>query len=212
MNFSVVRGADTYFGRAVAQELSGLGKNLLLVGNDRDILEDLEGWIRENSVVKVFHFISDDAFTESIIKLCDHINTHFTVDILFSYIETDISQKFADQNIMHLDRKLKLNYVSAPVYTHQLLPNLLLNADAYIINAVGILESPSQHTEILKQLNVNFSTYLQFDLRDFDIKVAAWDVNLVNASEGFHEYKYYSKKAKEFLQNLFCQKLPVNSF
>ena len=113
---------------------------------------------------------------------------------------------------MHLDRKLKINYVSAPVYTHQLLPNLLLNANAYIINAVGILESPSQHTEILKQLNVNFSTYLQLDLRDFDIRVAAWDVTLVNPSEGFHECNYYSEKAKEFFQNLFCQKLPVNSF
>ncbi|CAG4995114.1 hypothetical protein DYBT9275_01552 [Dyadobacter sp. CECT 9275] len=133
MNFSVLRGADTPWGTAFATQLAGQHRHLILLGKHDDALQVLNGEIQRQYPVHVHHYAVDETLMSSIVTVCDHINMNFEVDLLVHYRELCDNRKLTDYRIKELDQKLKTDYLASLLFTHQLLPNLLLHADARIL-------------------------------------------------------------------------------
>ena len=147
MNYAVVRRADTNWGSAFAFELASQKRHLILLGSGKDDLRDMAVRIRLKYQVYIHYFEVDESDMADIISICDQINAHFEVDILINYAEKRSDSNFADLDIYNLGKELRASLIASPVFTHQLLPNLMLHADA------GILEL--RHTSFEGHFSVN---------------------------------------------------------
>lgn len=213
MNFSLIRNADTDLGTAIATELAALGRNLILLGRNLDSLEKTGEQLRNIYKVKVFLFEFNETSTEEIIKICEVINDHFQIDLFVNYSEIDFHGKFTDRPVNKLIADLTTNYISGPIFTHQLLPNLMLHANAFILNLYSSYTSkPSQWTTILKAQNLNFTNYLNDDMEDTGVFVKACVVEINDQTCCSENINEYSKIARELLESLFQSQILAATF
>ncbi|WP_254561687.1 hypothetical protein [Dyadobacter diqingensis] len=204
MNFSVIRNADTEFGKVIAIALAGLGRHLILLGRDLVMLESIGRNLRTHYQVKVFFFLAEDHSTQGILNVCEVINNDFEVDLFVNYTDIDFYGKFIDRSIHKLDRDLRTNYLSGPIYTHQLLPNLMLHANAYVLNLyLSYVSKPSQWTTILKAQNINFSNYLGEDMEDSGVIVKACNIEINDMNRSTNDSDEYLALARALLNDLF---------
>jgi short-subunit dehydrogenase len=204
MNFSVIRNADTELGNAIAIALAALGRHLILLGRDSIMLERIGKNLRTHYQVRVFSILAEDHSTQSIINVCEVINNDFQVDLFVNYTEIDFYGKFIDRAIHKLDMDLRTNYISGPIYTHQLLPNLMLHANAYVLNLyLSYVSKPSQWTTILRAQNISFSNYLSEDMEDSGVIVKACNIEMNDMKGSINESEEYSAIAKALLNDLF---------
>lgn len=204
MNFSVIRNADTELGKAIAIALAALGRHLILLGRDSVMLESIGKNLRAHYQVRVFPILAEDHSTESILNVCEVINNDFQVDLFVNYTEIDFYGKFIDRAIHKLDMDLRTNYLSGPIYTHQLLPNLMLHANAHVLNLyISYGSKPSQWTTILRAQNISFSNYLGEDMEDSGVIVKACTIEINDTKGGAHDSDEYSAIAKALLDDLF---------
>ena len=145
MNYSILRGADTQWGKAAAAQLAGQKRHLILLGKEEIHLKELSRDIQSKYSVHVHHYVVDESLTSSIVTICDHINLNFEVDLLINYKEITSNRQFADYNIQELDKKLKTEFISGILFTHQLLPNLMLHANARVLE-YAVTALPEENT------------------------------------------------------------------
>lgn len=131
MNYAVIRGADTGWGSAFAAGLAGQKRHLILLGKEGDKLENLAENLRIQSAAKIHCLVVSEDNVSEIISTCNYINDHFEVDLLVNY--TEAVSDAMDLHVNQFVKELTVAQVAGPVFTHQLLPNLLLHADAAII-------------------------------------------------------------------------------
>lgn len=204
MNFSVIRNADTNLGKAIAIALANLGRHLILLGRDSAMLEEIGGNLRTHCKVKVFVIAADDSSTHSILKVCEMINDDFHIDLFVNYAEIDFYGRFSDRAVYRLEMDLITNYISGPIYTHQLLPNLMLHGNTYVLNLyLSYVSNPSQWTTILKAQNINFSNYLGEDMEDSGVIVKACNIEINDMKGSINDSDEYSAIAKALLDDLF---------
>jgi len=166
MNFSAVRGADTPWGKAFAKALAADNRHLILLGAKEAALELLVREIVQKHRVLVHYLVADDGDTGSIIAACEKINDRFEVDLLINYAETGFHQRLDDYDIRALDRKLKTNHASGTLYLHQLLPNLLLHAQARVIDLWHSTQPVPAWEQALLTFNMRFAEHLNSELND----------------------------------------------
>jgi len=176
MNFSVVRGADTIWGEAFAAELARQRRHLILIGENPEKLDTISLNIRNKYNVNVHHICSDDSSTENILKTCEAINTHFQVDMMINYTETGFAGKFEDYTIYGLERKLKTNHLSGILYAHQLLPNLMLHANACVVGLQCSASPLSRWQQALALFHIHFSEHLTEELKDSGLRFKNFSV------------------------------------
>ena len=166
MNFSIVRGADTPWGKAFAKALAANNRHLLMIGAKEAALESLVREIVQKHRILVHYLVTDDADTAAIITACERINDRFEVDLLINYTETGFRQRLEEYDIRTLDRKLKTNHASGILYLHQLLPNLLLHAHARVIDLWHCPQPVAVWEQALLAFNMRFAEHLNSELND----------------------------------------------
>ncbi|MBO9613603.1 MAG: SDR family NAD(P)-dependent oxidoreductase [Dyadobacter sp.] len=166
MNFSVIRGADTLWGKSFAKALATDNRHLVLIGAKEAPLEALVREIVQKHRILVHYLVADDADTGSIIAACEKINDRFEVDLLINYAETGFHQRLEDYDIRTLDRKLKTNHASGILYLHQLLPNLLLHAHAQVIDLWHCPHPVPAWEQALLTFNKRFAEHLNSELNE----------------------------------------------
>lgn len=166
MNFSVIRGADTSWGKSFAKALAADNRHLILIGAKEALLEALVREIVQKHRVLVRYLVADDADTGSIIAACEKINDRFEVDLLMNYAETGFHQRLEDYDIRMLDRKLKTNHASGILYLHQLLPNLLLHAHAQVIDLWHCPHPIPVWEQAMLTFNKRFAEHLNYELNE----------------------------------------------
>lgn len=176
MNFSVVRGADSEWGKTFAMALAAHQRHLILVGAEESALKAAAGEIIRLYRVIVHYFVADDSDTASIISVCEKINDHFEVDILVNYAETGLHQRLVDYDIYSLDRRLKTNHASGTLYLHQLLPNLLLHAHARVVDLWCSSYPVSGWEQVLLTFNMRFAEYLNAELYDSGLHISSFSL------------------------------------
>lgn len=174
MNFSVIRGADTLWGKTFAKVLATANRHLILIGANEASLEALVREIVQKHRVLVHYLVADDADTGSIIAACEKINDRFEVDLLINYAETGLRRALEDYDIHTLDRKLKTSHASGTLYLHQLLPNLLLHAHARVIDLWHCPLPVPAWEQALLTYHMRFAEHLNSELNDSGLVISSF--------------------------------------
>ncbi|MCF0060541.1 hypothetical protein MUK70_14955 [Dyadobacter chenwenxiniae] len=178
MNFSVIRSADTLWGSAAAMELAMQKRHLILLGKELPALESLSQKIRKHADVHVQYFQTDDASTQDIIAVCDYINMHYEVDMLFNFAEIGFEQKLEDYDIHQLDIKLKVNHAAGTLYLHQLLPNLLLHGHALVMQFWCCAAPMQPWQEALVNYNLHYAEFLNSQWKETGLIIKNFTVEV----------------------------------
>jgi len=178
MNFSVIRSADTLWGGAAAMELAMQKRHLILLGKEIPALESLRQKIGRHADVHVRHFKTDDALTHDIIAVCDHINMHYEVDLLFNFAEIGFGHKLEEYDVHQLDRKLKVCHAAGTLYLHQLLPNLLLHGNALVMQFWCCAAPMQPWQEALVNYNVHYAEFLNSEWKESGLTIKNFAVEV----------------------------------
>lgn len=176
MNFSVIRGADTAWGRSFANALASSNRHLILIGSDSAELEGLANFIVNKYLVQVRYYVTDDSDTESIISTCEYINDRFKVDLLINYAEFGFYQRLEDYAIRSLDIELKFAHTSGVLYFHQLLPNLLLHGHAQVVHFWCCRYPAATWQKALLNYHERFAEHLSNEMLESGLKISSFSL------------------------------------
>lgn len=206
MNFSVIRNADTYWGRTFAAAFARQKRNLILLGVDYQALIEISTSL-SSYAVWVVNFEADDSL-DSIIAVCEKINAQYEVDLLLNCPRDFANQKLFDMDIFTLEKRINSDFAGDFYFVHQLLPNLMLHADARIIELVT-----SDHKDFLlpktaMDFKSVFSGHLYRELNESDLNVMCCCFTVPElANPAFKEHVFQlelSAALKHLLESNFC--------
>ncbi|NLZ09581.1 MAG: SDR family NAD(P)-dependent oxidoreductase [Bacteroidales bacterium] len=132
--YCLVTGAAHGLGRAFALELAGRHLNTLLVDLPGNGLKELCSHIHEKYNVLSHCIECDLTKKEQVLDLGTSINRQFPVFMLINNVGTGGSVRFEEADTDYLDRIIQLNVMATTLLTRQLIPNLLAQKKAYILN------------------------------------------------------------------------------
>lgn len=141
--YAVVTGASRGLGRAFAEELAQRGIPTVLVSSNPAI-SDLCELLRRNYQVDSEYVVADLTREESILAAAGEINQKYDVFLLVNNAGLGGSQAFEKTDVERIHRILGLNVLATSLLTRQLLPNLLHQGQAFILN----VSSMAAHTPI----------------------------------------------------------------
>ncbi|SMD42962.1 hypothetical protein SAMN00777080_1533 [Aquiflexum balticum DSM 16537] len=132
--YALITGARQGLGKAFALELSKRKINTILVSRPNNGLQDFCEELKEKYSVDSKFYETDLSVYQNVIDLAKWLNQNHEIFILINNVGTGGSKKITDVDIDYINKILKLNIVTTTVLTHQLLPNLLKQHEAYILN------------------------------------------------------------------------------
>jgi short-subunit dehydrogenase len=132
--YAVITGASQGLGSAFARELAAQQLNLVLVSLPQQNLAAFAGFISNTYQVQVHHYETDLSVKENVLTLCEWINQNFEVQVLINNAGLGGTKKFTEASMQYIDTIMQVNVVATSLLTHQLLPNLLQQKEAYILN------------------------------------------------------------------------------
>lgn len=132
--YALVTGASKGLGRAFARELTRRKINTILVGLPDEDLSKLSDELSENHNISSVFFATDLTQKQNVIKLARQVNENYNVNILINNVGMGGSKEFLKADVEYIDKIIQLNVMATSLLTHQLLPNLLNQAHAYILN------------------------------------------------------------------------------
>jgi short-subunit dehydrogenase len=131
--FAVITGASQGLGKALAIELARQKINLILVSLPDQELNKIARQIAFDFQVETHCYETDLSDTENVLELTKWINTNFSVFILINNAGIGGSKRFTDVNFLYIFKILQVNVIATSILTHQLLPNLMDQEQAYVL-------------------------------------------------------------------------------
>ncbi len=136
-SFALITGASQGLGRSIAIELAARQVNLLLAALPNDGLEHTV-FICQQMGVEVYTFETDLTEKGNVNRLAAWANENFDVHILVNNAGFGGSRKMTEAPLDYLDSMIRLNANAVALLTHQFLPNLLRQQEAFILNVSSI--------------------------------------------------------------------------
>jgi len=133
-SYAVVTGASQGLGKAFAENLAEKNINLILISLPDQNLKELSLQISEAYGVKVLYYEVDLSIQENVLKLTDWLNASFDIHILINNAGLGGTIKFVEATHNYINNILQVNVMATSIITHQLLPNLLRQPKAYVLN------------------------------------------------------------------------------
>ncbi len=175
-SYAVVTGASQGLGKAFAENLAEKKINLILISLANQNLRELSLQISETYDVKVHYYEVDLSIHENVLKLTDLLNVSFDIHILINNAGLGGTGKFVDASSNYINNILQVNVMATSVITHQLLPNLLKQPKAYILNVSSMAAfSPIGFKTVYpasKSFIHSFSIGLREELKDTNVSVS----------------------------------------
>jgi uncharacterized protein len=135
--FALITGASKGFGRAIAIELASRNKNLLLVSLKNEGLEMLCQQIRNLHHVDVKFFEIDFIQDNAISKVKEWVK-NYSINILVNNAGLGGSKNFHTSDISYIEKIIQINVRTVTLLTHTLLPQLMQNQPAHILNIASM--------------------------------------------------------------------------
>ncbi|WP_449397876.1 SDR family NAD(P)-dependent oxidoreductase [Chryseobacterium wanjuense] len=175
-SFAVVTGASQGLGKAFAESLAKKKINIILVSLPGQNLKELSLRIAELYHIKTYYYEVDLSVNENVLKLTDWLNKFFDIYILINNAGLGGTGKFLDATSDYINNILQVNIAATSLMTHQLLPNLLKQPQAYILNVSSMAAfSPIGFKTVYpasKTFIHSFSRGLNEELRDTNVFVS----------------------------------------
>lgn len=141
--YAVVTGASRGLGRAFAEELARRGIPTILVSSNSNISELCEH-LRQAYQVDSNYVVANLTRKEEVLAAADEINAKYEVFLLVNNAGLGGSQAFEATDIEYIDKIIQLNVTATSLLTRALLPNLLKQGSAFVLN----VSSMAAHTPI----------------------------------------------------------------
>lgn len=133
-SYAVVTGASQGLGKSFAEHLAKQKINLILVSLPHQNLKELSRELEKLYEVKVQYYETDLSVNENVMKLTEWLNQSFAIHILINNAGLGGTKKFTEASSDYINTILQINVAATSLITHQLLPNLLKQPEAYILN------------------------------------------------------------------------------
>ncbi|MFZ0490345.1 MAG: SDR family NAD(P)-dependent oxidoreductase [Salegentibacter sp.] len=163
-NYALITGASRGLGKAFAQELAQNNHHLILVSLPNEGLENVARELHKNGN-EVLFFETDFCKKKNIAEFSKQINAQYNIDILINNAGFGGGMHFLEADGEYLDKIIQLNVRATSLLTHQLLPNLLRQKKAYVLNVSSLAaKSPIAYKTVYpasKAFVHNFTRSLQ---------------------------------------------------
>lgn len=131
--FALVTGASQGLGKAFALKLAQQKRNLILLSLPDDGLQEVVATLKSYGI-KVISYTADLTKKEEIIQFSDWVNRQFDIFLLINNAGIGGHNFFIKSGLDHFDKMIQLNVRAVVLLTRLLLPNLLKQQKAYVLN------------------------------------------------------------------------------
>jgi short-subunit dehydrogenase len=175
-SYAVVTGASQGLGKAFSENLAKKNINVVLVSLPNQNLKELSQELEEQYHIKAHYYETDLSVNENVMKLTEWINHSFDIHILINNAGLGGTKKFTEASSDYINTILQVNVTATSLITHQLLPNLLRQPKAYILNVSSMAAfSPIGFKTVYpatKTFIYSFSRGLHEELKDTSVFVS----------------------------------------
>lgn len=173
--FAVITGASTGFGKCLALELAKRKHNTILVALPGEGIDSVAQQSRRLGVDSR-SYETDLSVKKNILELTSWINAHFDVNILINNAGRGGSRSFGNCEESYIDSIIQLNITAISIITHQLLPNLQKQEQAYVLNVASMASfTPIGYKTVYpasKAFVLNFSRSLNQELKGCGVSIS----------------------------------------
>ena len=173
--YALVTGASRGLGKAIAIELARRGYPTILVSRSDKVHETCEEITSRYHIPSV-GFSADLTDPRSIADLAEQVNANYQVFMLVNNAGTGGSRRFVEASTQYLENILDLNTKATALLTHALLPNLLQQPQAYVLNIGSMAaHTPTGFKTVYpasKAFIHHFSLGLRQELKDTSVSVS----------------------------------------
>ena len=131
--YAVVTGGSRGLGKAFAIELSKRGISTVLVSSNESVASLCEE-LKKKYCVDAQFVVADLTQRNDILRAAEEINRRFSIFMLINNAGIGGSQAFDKVDVAYLEKIIGLNVLAPSLLTKQLLPNLLMQPQSYILN------------------------------------------------------------------------------
>ncbi|WP_276875806.1 SDR family NAD(P)-dependent oxidoreductase [Chryseobacterium joostei] len=175
-SYAVVTGASQGLGKAFAENLAMKNINVILVSLPNQNLKELSQQLEEKYQIKAHYYEVDLSINENVLKLTEWLNSSFNIHILINNAGLGGTKRFTEASSEYINTILQVNVAATSLITHQLLPNLLRQPKAYILNVSSMAAfSPIGFKTVYpatKTFIHSFSRGLHEELKDTNVFVS----------------------------------------
>ncbi|AZB26655.1 SDR family NAD(P)-dependent oxidoreductase [Chryseobacterium bernardetii] len=175
-SYAVVTGASQGLGKAFAENLARKKINVVLVSLPDQNLKELSRKLEEIYQIKAYCYEVDLSVNENVMKLTEWLNSSFNIHILINNAGLGGTKRFTEATPDYINTILQVNVTATSLITHQLLPNLLKQPNAYILNVSSMAAfSPIGFKTVYpasKSFIHSFSRGLREELKDTNVFVS----------------------------------------
>lgn len=175
-SYAVVTGASQGLGKSFAEHLAKQKINLILISLPHQNLKELSRELEKLYEVKVQYYETDLSVNDNVMKLTEWLNQSFAIHILINNAGLGGTKKFTEASSDYINTILQVNVAATSLITHQLLPNLLKQPEAYILNVSSMAAfSPIGFKTVYpasKSFIHSFSRGLREELKDTNVFVS----------------------------------------
>lgn len=131
--YALVTGASQGLGRAFAFELASRQINVILIGLPGEGLADITAELIDLGI-EADYFETDLTQKYNIEKLAGWVNTNYSISMLINNAGCGGTKDFLKADIGYIDRIIQLNVMAPALLIRLLLPNLMKQEQAYVLN------------------------------------------------------------------------------
>lgn len=174
--YALVTGASKGLGRSFATELAKRGQNILLAALPGENLHELCTALEEKYHIKARGFECNLTLEEDVSRLIKWIKENYTINLLINNAGIGGTSEFLKTKFDLINNIILLNVRATVMLTHQLLPLLKRNKQAWILNVSSMASfSPIGYKTVYpasKVFILHFSRGLYEELKSSGIFVS----------------------------------------
>lgn len=173
--YTLITGASQGLGKAFAECCAEKKHNLILISLPHEDIQLFTKRLENKHAIHVVSFETDLTKSKNITHLVDEIR-NLNIDVLINNVGVGGTKKFTDVSLEYIDNMMLLNMRALVALTHQLLPKLLKQKKAYILNVSSLAAfSPIPFKTVYpasKAFVSSFSRGLNAELKDTNVHVS----------------------------------------
>lgn len=186
VSFALITGASMGLGRAFAYYLAECGINTILISLPGENIEEVAQHCRSFETESDYYEV-DLTDKQSVITLTEEINANYHLFMLINNAGVGGSRSFEDSSIRYIDNIIQLNITALTLLTHQFLPNLKRQKQAYILNISSMASfTPTGYKTVYpasKDFILHFSLGLNEELKGSGVSISVALLGPMKTSE-----------------------------
>lgn len=178
-SYALITGASKGLGKAIAITLAKRGYHLLLIARNEQELSKLEVELTNTYSIKVSYLAIDLSENDGPNKVLDWVNRNaFSVSVLVNNAGYGVWGNFKDLSLSEQLNMMQLNMQAVIAITHLILPNLVKQKHAYILNISSTAAYQAVPTFSLyaatKAFVLSFTRAIRFELKKSPVSVTCF--------------------------------------